>query len=43
VPLTNPAHLPGPYRFVNREYLMNKRRTDPAKRIGRSAWLELDE
>jgi len=23
MPLTNPAYSPGPYRFVNREYLIN--------------------
>ena len=31
MPLTNPAYPPGPYRFVNREYLIITYRTDPAK------------
>lgn len=31
MPLTSPAYPPGPYRFVNREYLIIKYRTDPAK------------
>ncbi len=31
MPLTNPAYSPGPYRFVNREYLIITYRTDPAK------------
>ena len=30
MPLTNPAYPPGPYRFVNREYLIITYRTDPA-------------
>jgi len=29
MPLTNPAFPPGPYRFVNREYLIITYRTDP--------------
>jgi acetoacetate decarboxylase len=31
MPLTNPAYSPGPYRFVNREYLIITYRTDPAR------------
>src|SRR5579862_3658599 len=31
MPLTNPAYPPGPYRFVNREYLIITYRTDPEK------------
>jgi acetoacetate decarboxylase len=31
MPLTNPAYSPGPYRFVNREYLIITYRTDAAK------------
>ena len=31
MPLTHPAYPPGPYRFVNREYLIITYRTDPAK------------
>jgi len=31
MPLTNPAYPPGPYRFINREYLIITYRTDPAK------------
>jgi acetoacetate decarboxylase len=31
MPLTNPAYSPGPYRFVNREYLIITYRTDPVK------------
>jgi acetoacetate decarboxylase len=31
MPLTSPAYPPGPYRFVNREYLIIAHRTDPAK------------
>jgi acetoacetate decarboxylase len=30
MPLTNPAYPPGPYRFVNREYMVITYRTDPA-------------
>src|SRR5436190_808987 len=30
MPLTNPAFPPGPYRFVNREYLIIAYRTDEA-------------
>ena len=28
MPITNPAYPPGPYRFVNREYLIITYRTD---------------
>ena len=31
MPLTSPAFPPGPYRFVNREYLIITYRTDPEK------------
>jgi acetoacetate decarboxylase len=31
MPLTSPAYPPGPYRFVNREFLIITYRTDPAK------------
>ena len=31
MPLTNPAYPPGPYRFVNREYLIITYRADAAK------------
>ena len=31
MPLTNPAYPPGPYRFVDREYLIIPYRTGPAK------------
>src|SRR5258708_22308531 len=31
LPLTSPAYPPGPYRFVNREYLIITYRTDPAR------------
>ena len=31
MPLTSPAYPPGPYRFVNREFLVITYRTDPAK------------
>jgi acetoacetate decarboxylase len=30
MPLTSPAYPPGPYRFINREYLTITYRTDPA-------------
>jgi len=30
MPLTSPAFPPGPYRFINREYLVITYRTDPA-------------
>ena len=36
MPLTNPAYSPGPYRFVNREYLVITYRTDAA-RLGPSS------
>src|SRR5258707_13930864 len=29
MPLTSPAFVPGPYRFVNREFLIVTYRTDP--------------
>ena len=31
MPFTNPAFPPGPYRFVNREYLIITYRTDPER------------
>jgi acetoacetate decarboxylase len=31
MPLTSPAYSPGPYRFVNREYLIITYRTDPTR------------
>ncbi len=31
MPLTSPAYPPGPYRFVNREFMVITYRTDPAK------------
>ncbi len=34
MPLTSPAYSPGPYRFVDREYLIITYRTDPAKLRG---------
>src|SRR6478735_2234799 len=44
MPLTSPAYPPGPYRFVDREYLIITYRTDPAKlRSVVPAPLELDE
>src|SRR5271169_2077114 len=44
MPLTNPAYPPGPYRFVNREYLIITYRTDAAKlRAVVPEPLELDE
>jgi acetoacetate decarboxylase len=44
MPLTNPAYSPGPYRFVNREYLIITYRTDAAKlRAMVPEPLELDE
>lgn len=30
MPINNPAYPPGPYRFVDREYLIISYRTDPA-------------
>jgi len=30
MPLTSPAFPPGPYRFIDREYLIITYRTDPA-------------
>lgn len=44
MPLTSPAYPPGPYRFVNREYLIITYRTDPAKlRAVVPEPLEIDE
>ena len=44
MPLTNPTYPPGPYRFVNREYLIITYRTDPVKlRSVVPAPLELDD
>jgi acetoacetate decarboxylase len=44
MPLTSPAYPPGPYRFVNREYLIITYRTDPAKlRSVVPAPLDVDE
>ena len=44
MPLTNPAYPPGPYRFIDREYLIITYRTDPAKlRAVVPEPLELDE
>src|SRR6187551_3766896 len=31
MPLTSPAYPPGPYKFINREYLIITYRSDPAK------------
>ena len=31
MPLTSPAYPPGPYRFVNREFMIITYRTDPEK------------
>jgi acetoacetate decarboxylase len=31
MPLTSPAYPPGPYRFVNREFLIIAYRTDPER------------
>ena len=31
MPLTSPAYPPGPYRCINREYLIITYRTDPEK------------
>ena len=43
MPLTNPAYPPGPYRFVNREYMIITYRSDPEKlRAVVPAPLELD-
>ena len=44
MPLTSPAYPPGPYRFVNREYLIITYRTDPVRlRAVVPQPLELDE
>ena len=37
MPLTSPAYPPGPYRFVNREFLVITYRTDPEKLRARGA------
>jgi len=43
MPLTSPAYPPGPYRFVNREYMIITYRTDPEKlRAVVPAPLEID-
>lgn len=43
MPLTSPAYPPGPYRFVNREYMIIAYRTDPEKlRAVVPAPLEID-
>ena len=44
MPLTSPAYPPGPYRFVDREYLIITYRTDPARlRAVVPEPLEIDE
>ena len=44
MPLTSPAYPPGPYRFIDREYLIITYRTDPARlRKVVPAPLELEE
>jgi len=44
MPLTSPAYPPGPYRFINREFLILTYRTDPAKlRAVVPEPLEIDE
>ena len=44
MPLTSPAYPPGPYRFVNREYLIVTYRTDPDRlRAVVPEPLEIDE
>ena len=44
MPLTSPAFPLGPYRFINREYLIITYRTDPAKlRAVVPEPLEIDE
>ena len=44
MPLTNPAYPPGPYRFIDREYLIITYRTDPSKlRAVMPEPLEFDE
>src|SRR3954462_4300561 len=44
MPLTSPAYPPGPYRFVDREYVIITYRTDPAKlRAVVPEPLEIDE
>ena len=43
MPLTSPAYPPGPYRFINREYVIITYRTDPERlRAVVPAPLELD-
>src|SRR5204863_305161 len=44
MPLTSPAYPPGPYRFVNREFMIITYRTDPEKlRAVVPEPLEIDE
>lgn len=44
MPLTSPAYPPGPYRFINREFMVITYRSDPEKlRAVVPAPLELDE
>jgi acetoacetate decarboxylase len=44
MPLTSPAYPPGPYRFVNREFMVITYRTDPDKlRAVLPEPLEMDE
>src|SRR6266702_7393325 len=44
MPLTSPAYPPGPYRFVNREFMIVTYRTDPEKlRAVVPEPLEIDE
>ena len=43
MPLTSPAFPPGPYRFVNREYLIITYRTDRSTRRGGPEPLTFDE
>jgi acetoacetate decarboxylase len=44
MPLTSPAYPPGPYRFVNREFMVITYRTDPDRvRAVIPEPLEMDE
>ena len=43
MPLTSPAFPLGPYRFINREYLIITYRTDPVKLRAVPEPLEIDE
>ena len=44
MPLTSPAYPPGPYRFVNREFMVITYRTDPDRlRAVIPKPLEMDE